>query len=112
MELRAPRPGPRHCGAAGQPSKAGYTGPPQRGIAILGVCGLTPVGLELARPPAAAARRPQPTVCVFPRETVCLFDKEIISYSMTKSLFLVEKKLFYAPEQATGLGSLDGSPGA
>ena len=32
--------------------------PPQRGIAILGVCGLTPVGLELARPPAAARRPP------------------------------------------------------
>ena len=26
--------------------------PPQRGIAILGVCGWTPVGVELARPPA------------------------------------------------------------
>ena len=34
--------------------------PPQREIAILDVWGVTPVGLELARPPAAAARRPQP----------------------------------------------------
>ena len=57
-------------------------------------------------------RRPQPTVCVPKGETVCLFDKEILFYSMTKPLFLVEEKLYYAPEQATGLGSLDGSPGA
>ena len=70
------------------------------------------MGLELARPPAAATAAARSPLCVFPRETVCLFDKEIISYSMTESLFLVEKKLFYAPEQATGLGSLDGSPGA
>ena len=50
-------------------SESVNTYPPQRGIAILGVCGLTPVGLELARPPARPpAARPQATVCVPKRD--------------------------------------------
>ena len=52
-------------------------GPPQRGIAILGVCGRTPVGVELARPPAAhpPARRPQ--ACVWLQHRLCVSITQI-----------------------------------